>query len=63
LPKILRQLVQSYNAHIRYSAAMALGIACAGKGNAEALKMIQPMLNDTVDFVRQGAMISTAMIL
>ena len=52
LPKILSLLVQSYNAHIRYGAVLALGIAGAGKGHQESLKMVQPMLNDNVDFVR-----------
>lgn len=42
---------------------MALGIAAAGKGNQEALKMLEPMLNDNTDFVRQGAMIATSLIL
>jgi len=52
LPKILNLLAQSYNAHIRYGVAMALGISGAGKAHSEAIKMVQPMLNDTVDFVR-----------
>jgi 26S proteasome regulatory subunit N2 len=45
-------LVMSYNPHVRYGAALALGIACAGKGNSEAVTMLEPMLNDTIDFVR-----------
>ena len=40
LPKILNLLVQSYNAHIRYGAALALGISGAGKGHSESLKMV-----------------------
>lgn len=42
----------SYNPHVRYGAAMCLGIACAGKGYGEAVQMLEPMLKDTVDFVR-----------
>lgn len=58
LSKILSLLMQSYNPHIRYGTVMALGIAAAGKGNSEFLKLLKPMMNDSVDFVRQGAMIA-----
>merc|ERR1712210_87211 len=44
-------------------AAMALGIACAGTGNKEALGLIEPMKNDPTNYVRQGALIASAMIL
>ncbi len=56
-------LSMSYNPHVRYGTAIALGIACAGTGYQEALNMIEPMLSDTTDFVRQGAMIGTALVL
>merc|ERR1712158_339570 len=42
---------------------MALGIACAGTGNKEALGLIEPMKNDPTNYVRQGALIASAMIL
>jgi len=42
---------------------MALGISCAGSANQDAIKLLEPMLNDAVDFVRQGAMIALALIL
>ena len=41
----------------RYGAAMALGIACAGTGNKEALGLIEPMKNDPTNYVRQVMMI------
>ncbi len=44
-------------------AAMAVGVACAGTGMRSALDLLSPLLTDAVDFVRQGALISTALIL
>lgn len=32
---------------------MALGVACAGTGNKEALSLLEPMLTDTTPFVQQ----------
>merc|ERR1711874_185819 len=60
---VVQLLIESYNPHVRYGAAMALGIACAGTGNKEALSLIEPMKNDPVNYVRQGALIASAMIL
>nr|XP_012137027.1 PREDICTED: 26S proteasome non-ATPase regulatory subunit 1-like [Megachile rotundata] len=42
---------------------MALGIACGGTGLKEAIALLDPMTNDPVNFVRQGALIASAMIL
>lgn len=63
VPRMVELLAESYNPHVRYGAAMALGIACAGTGLAEATDLLEPMLKDSTDFVRQGALISLAMIL
>jgi len=62
-PGVVQLLSESYNSHVRYGAAMALGIACAGTGNKEALGLIEPMKNDPVNYVRQGALIASALIL
>lgn len=44
---------------MRYGAAMALGIACAGTGLREAIALLEPMAKfDPVNFVRQGALVS-----
>lgn len=56
-------LAESYNPHVRYGAAMALGIACAGTGLKEAITLLEPMTNDPVNFVRQGSLIASAMVL
>ncbi|XP_078693154.1 26S proteasome non-ATPase regulatory subunit 1-like [Branchiostoma floridae x Branchiostoma belcheri] len=62
-PSVVSLLSESYNPHVRYGAAMALGVACAGTGNKEAVALIEPMTNDPVNYVRQGAMIASALIL
>lgn len=42
---------------------MALGIACSGTGLKEALSLLEPMTNDPVNYVRQGALIASALVL
>ena len=63
VPRMVELLSESYNPHVRYGAAMALGISCAGTGLDEAVDLLEPMLKDGTDFVRQGALISLAMVL
>lgn len=62
-PKIVELLSQSHNPHVRYGSAMALGISCGGKNLSSALDVLQPLISDPVDFVRQGALMATSMIL
>ncbi|ESO95352.1 hypothetical protein LOTGIDRAFT_206376 [Lottia gigantea] len=62
-PSVVSLLSESYNPHVRFGAAMALGIACAGTGLKEALNLLEPMTNDSVNYVRQGALIASAMVL
>lgn len=62
-PSVVSLLSESYNPHVRYGAAMALGIACAGTGLKEAIALLEPMTNDPVNYVRQGALIASALIL
>jgi 26S proteasome regulatory subunit N2 len=63
VPRMVELLSESYNPHVRYGATMALGIACAGTGLDEAIDLLEPMMKDSTDFVRQGALISLSMIL
>ncbi|WFC98642.1 proteasome regulatory particle base subunit [Malassezia yamatoensis] len=63
LPAMVQLLSESYNPHVRYGAAMALGIACAGTGLDAALDLLEPLTKDSVDFVRQGACMALAMVL
>ncbi|XP_022237966.1 26S proteasome non-ATPase regulatory subunit 1-like [Limulus polyphemus] len=62
-PSVVSLLAESYNPHVRYGAAMALGISCAGTGNKEAIALLEPMTNDPVNYVRQGALIASSLIL
>ncbi|CAL6428192.1 unnamed protein product [Bathycoccus prasinos] len=61
--RVVQLLSESYNPHARYGAAMAVGIACAGTGNVNAAKLLEPMRRDKVDFVQQGAAIASALVL
>ncbi|SPQ24575.1 96e17b70-f200-44bf-84dd-fbd187132eea [Thermothielavioides terrestris] len=63
VPRMVELLAESYNPHVRYGSAMALGIACAGTGLDEAIDLLEPMMKDPTDFVRQGALIALAMIM
>jgi len=55
-------LSESYNPHVRCGAAMALGIACAGTGLKEAIALVEPLMNDPVNYVRQYALVASALI-
>ncbi|KNC55789.1 26S proteasome non-ATPase regulatory subunit 1 [Thecamonas trahens ATCC 50062] len=63
IPKVVSLLSASYNPHVRHGAAMALGIGCAGTALPAAVELLEPLLDDTTDFVRQGALIALAMVL
>jgi len=62
-PKVVALLSESFNPHVRYGSAMALGIACAGTGSEEALRLLHPLSKDPIEYVRQGAYIAMSMIL
>jgi len=62
VPQLVKLLLESFNPHVRYGSCMAVGIAMAGTGDAESIALLEPMLSDMTDFVRQGALLGTAMI-
>ncbi|KAI3746909.1 hypothetical protein L6452_09351 [Arctium lappa] len=62
-PRIVSLLSESYNPHVRYGAALAVGISCAGTCLSEAISLLEPLTSDVVDFVRQGALIAMAMVM
>lgn len=63
VPRIVQLLAESHNAHVRCGTAFALGVACAGKGLQSAIDVLEPLVKDPVDFVRQAAMIALSLIL
>lgn len=63
VPRMVELLSESHNPHVRYGTALALGISCAGTGLKEAVDVLEPMMKDPIDFVRQGSMIALSMIL
>ncbi len=63
VPTIVSLLAEGFNPHVRYGAALAVGIACAGTGSKAALDLLESLNDDLEDFVRQGAYIATAMVL
>ena len=62
-PRLLALLSESYNSHVRYGVTLAIGISCAGTALKDAVDLLEPMLSDPIDHVRQGALIATAMVL
>lgn len=62
LPNIVGLLAESCHAHVRYGAAMAIGIACMGTGMSVAVTMLERLTSDSSDFVRQGALIGMALV-
>ncbi|KRY66853.1 26S proteasome non-ATPase regulatory subunit 1, partial [Trichinella pseudospiralis] len=62
-PQLVSLLMESYNPNLRYGAAIALGVSCIASGLREAIALLEPMLDDTVNYVRQGALIAMAMVL
>ncbi|KEP66105.1 UNVERIFIED_CONTAM: Proteasome/cyclosome repeat-containing protein [Hammondia hammondi] len=63
LAQILKILSGSFNPHVRYGAALALGVACAGTGQKEVVDLLLPLSSDSTDFVRQGAFIGLGFVL
>ena len=60
--KVLGLLSESYNSHVRFGAAMAIGIACAGSGKVKPYKVIEPLFVDPNYLVRQAALIASGLI-
>jgi len=62
MPRIVSLLSESCNPHVRCGAALAVGISCAGNGLSIATALLEPLMSDVVDFVRQGVLVAMAMM-
>jgi 26S proteasome regulatory subunit N2 len=62
VPELVKLLLESFNPHVRYASCIAVGIAMAGTGDSNSISLLEPMLTDMTDFVRQGALIGTSLI-
>lgn len=60
---MVKLLIESYNPHVRYGVALALGVAAAGTGNKKVIDALWEMKDDTVAFVRQGVYIALALVM
>jgi 26S proteasome regulatory subunit N2 len=56
-------LLESFNPHVRFGACMAIGFSHPASGDSDAISLLQPLLIDAIDFVRQGAFMATALVL
>ncbi|KAI3633979.1 hypothetical protein MIR68_007583 [Amoeboaphelidium protococcarum] len=63
LLRVVELISDSYNPDVRYGVALAIGITCAGSGSAEAMDMLNVLVKDSVDYVRQGALIAIGMVM
>ena len=57
-PGLAQLLIDSYNLHVRYRAAMALDIAFTGTGSKDTLALTEAMRDDPINYVRQVALTS-----
>eukprot|EP01138_Halocafeteria_seosinensis_P015866 gb/GECG01016191.1/.p1 GENE.gb/GECG01016191.1/~~gb/GECG01016191.1/.p1 ORF type:complete len:1024 (+),score=120.05 gb/GECG01016191.1/:1-3072(+) len=62
VPSLVKLSSESFNPYVRYGACMAVGIACAGTGSHEAITMLRPLVNDTADIVKQGALLALSLV-
>jgi 26S proteasome regulatory subunit N2 len=62
VPQLVKLLLESFNPHVRYASCIAVGLAMAGTGHPESIDLLEPMLDDMTDYVRQGALMGTAML-
>lgn len=54
LLEIVKLLAESYNPHVRWGSAMALGLACCSTGSMRALEYLKALKKDSNGFVRQA---------
>eukprot|EP01083_Nonionella_stella_P089627 250148_1 len=62
VPDTVKLLAESFNPYARYGAAFAIGVACVATGMPSAVEILEPMLKDRMDYVRQAAQMALAMV-
>lgn len=62
VPQLVKLLLESFNPHVRYASCIAVGIAMAGTGDPESIHLLEPMMEDMTDYVRQGALLGISMV-
>ena len=65
LPPLIALLAASFNPHVRYGVCLSLAICCAGRSRAAsdaAIALIEPLVDDKVDYVRQGALLAMSLL-
>ncbi|KFD72386.1 hypothetical protein M514_05379 [Trichuris suis] len=60
--QLVSRMTKSCDPHVRYGAAMAMGIACAGTASKDAVSLLLQMIPDETSFVRQGVFIALSMV-
>ncbi|OII72697.1 RPN2 26s proteasome regulatory subunit [Cryptosporidium ubiquitum] len=63
IPQVFSLLCDSYNPHVRYAAALTLGITCCGMESPKITAILQSMTTDSTDIVRQAAYIGLGLLL
>lgn len=59
-----RLLAGSFSPHVRYGICLAIGMGLSNTGNSLAIKILTGLAtSDSVDFVRQGALIGLSLVL
>lgn len=63
VPKVINLLINSYNSQVRFGAALAIGISCAGTSLKEAMTALEKLQQDPANYVRQGVAIAMSLVI
>ncbi|KAH8583274.1 RPN2 26s proteasome regulatory subunit [Cryptosporidium sp. chipmunk genotype I] len=63
IPQVFSLLCDSYNPHVRYAAALTLGITYCGMESPKVTAILKSMTTDSADIVRQAAYIGLGFLL
>lgn len=63
VPQVFSLLCDSYNPHVRYAAALTLGMTYCGVESPKVMAILKSMTSDSADIVRQAAYIGLGFLL